>query len=312
MNVDPDGAGAAGRRRLHARRLERPPDARARRRCAGSSTSRRSRSARTRRTSARCRRPPRSGDQAANLDNNSGAETADEQALVNYALASGIYNGVLAGPGGGHARAHRRGPADPQGRRPGDAPPGRHLATGRSTSPPPSTARVEAIVVTDTLPDGLCPLGDENYENGERNDECDPVRRRGAHAGLHERRRAVRRLVRAHVGPRPTSAAAAPPRSTYPTRTRTNYQESFADGRPRPRPRRVEQRRGGHRRRTSRPAASRTTRPTAPRTSTSRRPARRPAASQIEKTVRQPGTGAAADCDTGTYIRRRRHRLRPR
>ena len=38
---------------------------------------------------------PAAGTQGSNLDNNSGAETSDEQALTNYARATGNYNGTL-------------------------------------------------------------------------------------------------------------------------------------------------------------------------------------------------------------------------
>ncbi len=40
--------------------------------------------------------PALTGAQAVNLDNNSGAETRDEQQLTNYATAAGQYNGTVA------------------------------------------------------------------------------------------------------------------------------------------------------------------------------------------------------------------------
>ena len=141
-------------------------------------------------------------DQAANLDNNSGAETTDEQQLPNHAIAAGVYTGPVAPAtsttatdettvvvaaedlrmqkGADQAVIDRNGLTDWT----------ITIATGEYR-------RVDGpVTVVDTLPDGLCPLGGSNFTSGNQpsDAECDPVGGRIALAAVRgepggERRR---------------------------------------------------------------------------------------------------------------------------
>ena len=106
--------------------------------------------------------------QAANLDNNSGAETVDGTSLPIYATASGTYMGTL-GSGAN--------PVEATGY---DTVVARDIVTSKTVSHGTfaqgqdvtytitvSTSEYrysDDITVTDTLPSGLCPLGSENYD----------------------------------------------------------------------------------------------------------------------------------------------------
>jgi uncharacterized repeat protein (TIGR01451 family)/fimbrial isopeptide formation D2 family protein len=122
---------------------------------------------------------PSTGRQAANLDNNSGPEITDEQDLTNYALAAGNYKG---------SRGDQSVSSDARLSRTAE-----DLVVYKSASKDELAQTAittwelrfrtgeyrysDDIVVTDTLPSGLCPLGPVNYTTG--NDpsdaECDPT-----------------------------------------------------------------------------------------------------------------------------------------
>ena len=122
---------------------------------------------------------PASGEQAVNLDNNSGPEIRDEQALTNYAFAAGTYEGD---------RGDLAVESDTELTRTAE-----DLAVTKSVNDSvlgqgnisewnlhfrTSEYRYsEDIVVTDTLPSGLCPLGPTNYttQNDPSDAECDPT-----------------------------------------------------------------------------------------------------------------------------------------
>lgn len=105
-----------------------------------------------------------SRNQAANLDNNSGPETYDEQPLTGYTTGSGSYNG---GPSSNASDTQTTIAED--------------LTLGKTASSPSIsigatttwtlTANaseyrwVDDAVIVDTVPDGLCPLGATNYED---------------------------------------------------------------------------------------------------------------------------------------------------
>lgn len=119
-----------------------------------------------------------SGDQATNLDNNSGPEVVDETQLRTYAVASGDYQGKtsLAASDG---ETLNRTAEDWVVRKSADSD---VLAQGQITTwtltfETSEYKYVEDAVVTDTLPDGLCPLGPSNMTgNTDPSDpECDPV-----------------------------------------------------------------------------------------------------------------------------------------
>ncbi len=123
--------------------------------------------------------PNTTGQQTANLDNNSGPETYDEQPLLNGAIVAGTYQA----------------PAKP-GKAVSDE--GTLLRTAEDIAIQKSNdlgslnqgditkwtldlqtseyRTVDDVVINDTLPNGLCPLGDRNYENPvDTKAECDPV-----------------------------------------------------------------------------------------------------------------------------------------
>ncbi|MEI2731873.1 MAG: SdrD B-like domain-containing protein [Dermatophilaceae bacterium] len=187
--------------------------------------------------------------QAANLDNNSGPETTDEQVLINAASARGTYTGIVAaGTGRAVSDATTKTVT------------AEDLALQKSVAPTAiargglstwtlnfQTGEYRSVggdlFVTDTLPDGLCPLGSTNFEPVPQKAECNPV------AGVGP-------MISVAGGPpTPTSYASRPVENpdgtwtltfavpagmppdstlsiTFPTRTREYYQENFTDAEP--------------------------------------------------------------------------------
>ena len=176
VSIDPDGAGPLPLGVYTHVRWTGLGHVRARRGTRRSSTSPRSRSARTRSTWTGATPTPASGDQAANLDNNSGAETADEQALTNLRARRGqLRPRRHRRQRRRHAHAHRRGHRDPEVGRLRRRSPRAQISHWTLDIETSEYRRVDDIVVTDTLPDGLCPLGPVNYENAtDQQAECDP------------------------------------------------------------------------------------------------------------------------------------------
>jgi large repetitive protein len=118
-----------------------------------------------------------SDNQAANLDNNSGAETQDGTALTSYGVATGVYSGML-GSGANPTQATAY-----------DTITARDITTTKSIDKPTfvqgqsvtytigvalSEYRYsDATTVTDTLPSGLCPIGTVNYD-AHTDSQCAP------------------------------------------------------------------------------------------------------------------------------------------
>ena len=114
---------------------------------------------------------PAEGKQTANLDNNSGSETRDGEAVTTFAEATGKYNGTLAVSSGQHLTRTAK-----------------DITTEKSASSPTlnqgqitkwtillhsSEYRYQtALTVTDTLPNGLCPLSSTNLTSSP---ECEPT-----------------------------------------------------------------------------------------------------------------------------------------
>ncbi len=112
---------------------------------------------------------PASGAQASNLDNNNGPETTDAQSLTNLAVASGNYRGTLAA-----------GTTDPVTSSATQTVEAVDLAIQKSDSASSFTnggvhtytlnyetseyRYSTGVVVTDNLPNGMCPLGSVNYD----------------------------------------------------------------------------------------------------------------------------------------------------
>lgn len=172
--------------------------------------------------------------QAANLDNNSGTETADEQALVNYARATGDYDGTVAvfddvslTRSAEDLAIHKSVDDDTiQG----------DVSTWTLDLETSEYRYVDDVRVTDTLPDGLCPLGGVNHEASPQSTECDPTRdvpssdytavteNSNGTWTLRWDEKTVPELAR--MGPSDTFSIA------FPTRTRAFYQDAFADDDP--------------------------------------------------------------------------------
>ncbi len=118
-----------------------------------------------------------SDNQAANLDNNSGPETEDGTALTSYGVATGVYSGTL---GSG---------TDPVQATAYDTITARDITTTKSIDKPTfvqgqmvtytivvdvSEYRYsDSTTLTDTLPSGLCPIGNVNYD-AHTDPECVP------------------------------------------------------------------------------------------------------------------------------------------
>ena len=107
--------------------------------------------------------PPTSGAQTANLNNNSGPETTDEQELTNFAAATGIYSGPVADNGSSTTTVtteltrtaedlaiQKTGAPAEVGQ--GD------VVTWTLEIQTSEYRYVDNLVITDTLPNGLCPL----------------------------------------------------------------------------------------------------------------------------------------------------------
>lgn len=183
--------------------------------------------------------PGTTGQQTANLDNNSGPETSDELVLRNGARASGIYQA----PGNPRPtedwdildrtaediaiqKSNNKGSLEQ-----GD------LTKWTIDLQVSEYRSLDDVVITDTVPDGLCPLGTANYEQGRRNAECDPVTGRGpSHPYRSVTEQASGAFVvvwdktsfsdLAHLKPSSTRTL------TFWTKTRENYQENFTAATP--------------------------------------------------------------------------------
>ena len=117
--------------------------------------------------------PATNGPQGANLGNNTGPETSDEQALTNRASVTGLYNGVTPAT---DDDLLTRTAEDLRVLKSVDAP---SIAQGQISTWSLNIASseyrtVNDLVVTDTVPDGLCPLGPANYDTGAAA-ECAPT-----------------------------------------------------------------------------------------------------------------------------------------
>ncbi len=182
--------------------------------------------------------PPTTGEQTANLNNNRGPEATDEQALTNGAAITGDYNGSLPVS---DEHTLTRTAEDLAIQKSVDL---TSLAQGQLSE---WTLRLRTseyrfatgITITDTLPDGLCPLGASNFTTAPSgsDSECDPV---GGRTPSTPYTSAVEQADGTFVLTWNAStypALATMQRSTvytltFPSRTRTAYQQGFADATP--------------------------------------------------------------------------------
>ncbi len=124
--------------------------------------------------------PDTTGGQIANLDNNSGPETTDEQLLRNYALASGSYTGPFASGAANPVTSDAYEQVIAEDIRIIKSVDNADItqlaaATWTLTISTSEYRTATNVDVTDTLPDGQCPMGPVNYENAaDQQAECDP------------------------------------------------------------------------------------------------------------------------------------------
>jgi uncharacterized repeat protein (TIGR01451 family)/fimbrial isopeptide formation D2 family protein len=181
---------------------------------------------------------PTSLDQGSNLDNNRGAETRDEQALTNYATAAGDYDGTLPVQDDAHLTRTAEDLAIQKTASSSVLEPGA-LTTWTLQLQTSEYRRTDDLVITDELPNGLCPLGPSNYESASgdgRQTECDPT---GAapsapYTTVGERSDGTFDLMWDRTT-HPDLARVAPSSRltlTFPTRSRQRYQSSFANAAP--------------------------------------------------------------------------------
>lgn len=179
--------------------------------------------------------------QAANLDNNSGAETSDEQALTNVARAAGTYSGPVAPTTSKNVSDTGTTTVTAE-----------NLALQKSVDPTIvtrgglSTWKLDLqtgeyrsvggdLVITDTLPNGLCPLGAANYAHTPtgQDAECAPVS--GQLPSMPYASAPVENAdgTWTFSFAIPAGMAASTPLSiTFPTRTREFYQTGYANAAP--------------------------------------------------------------------------------
>ena len=185
---------------------------------------------------------PASLEQVSNLDNNRGAETVDEQELTNLATVAGTYHGSEGDRNATDSHSITRIAEDVRVLKGADS---ETLAQGEITTwslriTASEYRTVDDVRVVDTLPDGLCPLGTENLTRVPRSGtdgECDPVagtEPSAPYTSVAEQADGTYRIawdqstapVLAHLEPSETVTL------SFPTRTRTNYQENFEDATP--------------------------------------------------------------------------------
>lgn len=186
--------------------------------------------------------PATTGPQTANLDNNTGPETWDEQPLLNGAIAAGSYQSPIAGPKAVTDEGTLLRTAediaiqksnDNHGLEQGEL-------TRWTVDLQVSEYRyVDHLVVRDTVPDGLCPLGTTNLTTGNSSTdaECAPTAGKlpsQPYTSVTEQSDGTFAIVwdestwpaLAHLAPSATRQL------TFWTRTRTAYQQNFADATP--------------------------------------------------------------------------------
>jgi uncharacterized repeat protein (TIGR01451 family)/fimbrial isopeptide formation D2 family protein len=186
--------------------------------------------------------PATTGAQTANLDNNSGAETYDEQPLLNGAIAAGSYQSPIAGAKAVSDEGTLLRTAediaiqksnDNNGLQQGDL-------TKWTVDLQVSEYRyVDHVVIRDTVPNGLCPLDASNRTTGNSasDAECDPTAGKlpnHAYTTVTEQPGGTFAVVwdesswpaLAHLEPSETRQL------TFWTRTRTSYQAGFQDSTP--------------------------------------------------------------------------------
>jgi large repetitive protein len=175
--------------------------------------------------------------QAANLDNNAGAETVDEEPLVNYSDVKGKFNGTTAVE---NSDELLRTAEDLAVQKSVDNP---EIGQGQISH---WTFHIESseyryvnnVRIEDTLPNGLCPLGSSNYELPiQLKAECNPVAGQEPSAEYTSVTEQSNGTFKIHWDEStvPALKQMAPSTEvviTFPTRTRVFYQQNFEDAGP--------------------------------------------------------------------------------
>lgn len=186
--------------------------------------------------------PATTGAQTANLDNNTGPETYDEQPLLNGAIAAGTYQSPVNGPRtvsdeGTLLRTAEdiaiQKSNDNNGLEQGDL-------TKWTVDLQVSEYRyVDHVVIRDTVPNGLCPLGTANLTTGNSASDAECASTTGKlpsqpYTSVDEQSNGTFAVVW-DESTFPSLARIAPSGTrqlTFWTRTRANYQSGFADSTP--------------------------------------------------------------------------------
>jgi hypothetical protein len=167
-----------------------------------------------------------SGNQAANLDNNSGAETYDEQALTGFSTATGLYNGTTA------ASASDSQTTVAEDLTLAKSASSSSISIGANTTWTLTASAseyrwVDDTVITDTVPDGLCPLGAANYEDpSDPQTECDPNAPSDPFDTVVEHADGTYTVT---FDPLPRIAPGGTQQVQFETKTRAHYQQNFVD-----------------------------------------------------------------------------------
>ncbi|WCB95409.1 hypothetical protein DSM104299_04152 [Baekduia alba] len=181
-----------------------------------------------------------SGGQGANLDNNSGAEITDETALTNLARANGSYQGGTPVPVSDNSTITRTAEDWLVHKTASSAALEQGAITTWTLQFASSEYRyVDGATVTDTLPDGLCPLDTTNRTSGNdgADSECDPA---GGNVPSAPYKTADENAdgtwtltwdasVLAHLAHTGVNDSFT---ITFPTRTRAHYQSNFLSAGP--------------------------------------------------------------------------------
>jgi uncharacterized repeat protein (TIGR01451 family)/fimbrial isopeptide formation D2 family protein len=172
-----------------------------------------------------------SGEQAANLDNNVGRETTDGEAITTFAKATGNYDETTAVTAGEHLTRVAKDLTIEKSAN------SKTLAEGQITAWTLTVNSSEyryntGAIVTDTVPNGLCPLSSTNLTSSS---ECEPdIAPSAPYASATEAADGTWKLVWNEAS---DSALANIPQNgtatiTYDTRTRTHYQHEHAPAGP--------------------------------------------------------------------------------
>jgi len=181
---------------------------------------------------------PASLDQAANLANNSGNETFDEEPLVNYSLAKGKYNGVTEVEAEGSLTRTAEDLAVQKSVDKDTIAEGQ-LSEWTFNIESSEYRYVNNVRIEDTLPNGLCPVGAANSEMPiELKEECEPDGSlpSAEYSSVQEQEDGSWKIFwnESSVPALKHMAPSTEVTITFPTKTRTFYQENFKDNEAKP------------------------------------------------------------------------------